>query len=361
MSTQSIVLVRSFLVISFLLSAAPGCVPALPGCPAGFVLEGSRCVQRLAADAGMPPGDAGPTLGAPDAGPPVDACAWRTWHLDADGDGFGDPATTIGACVQPTGTVSDATDCDDMRAATHPGATEQCNGLDDDCSGGVDEGMRHTYYADCDGDGFATATGETMTACPPPALSPACVGLGAARQWTETEPAATTTDCDDANAALRPDNRYWPDCDGDGYAAPGAAVTVACVRPPVAPASCGSSIGATWTATEPTASSSDCGDRSRLAYPHSTVISVSSFVANDGTASWDYDCDGASTPRYPNGHANATGWCHRDITTGACVPAASAWQELVPACGERGTLWTCTDSGGRCVGAPWMAADQVCH
>ena len=33
-----------------------------------------------------------------------------------------------------------AGDCDDARAATHPGAAESCDGLDNDCDGNVDEG-----------------------------------------------------------------------------------------------------------------------------------------------------------------------------------------------------------------------------
>jgi concanavalin A-like lectin/glucanase superfamily protein len=35
------------------------------------------------------------------------------WHRDADGDGHGDPGVNEAACVQPSGYVSDADDCDD--------------------------------------------------------------------------------------------------------------------------------------------------------------------------------------------------------------------------------------------------------
>lgn len=42
-------------------------------------------------------------------------------EVDADGDGFG--------CM----------DCDDASAAIHPGAQERCDGLDNDCSGNVDD------------------------------------------------------------------------------------------------------------------------------------------------------------------------------------------------------------------------------
>ncbi|MFH1466898.1 MAG: putative metal-binding motif-containing protein, partial [Pseudomonadota bacterium] len=45
------------------------------------------------------------------------------------------------ACSAPSGTTADATDCDDTDPAVNPGATEVCNGVDDDCSGTADEGV----------------------------------------------------------------------------------------------------------------------------------------------------------------------------------------------------------------------------
>jgi hypothetical protein len=58
-----------------------------------------------------------------------------TWYADTDGDGYGWSGSTRTAC-DAGGWVTDTTDCDDDRAATHPGATETCeNGEDDDCDG----------------------------------------------------------------------------------------------------------------------------------------------------------------------------------------------------------------------------------
>ena len=45
-----------------------------------------------------------------------------TWYEDQDGDGFGDPSVSVEACRQPSGFVSDDTDCDDGSAETFPGA-----------------------------------------------------------------------------------------------------------------------------------------------------------------------------------------------------------------------------------------------
>lgn len=48
-------------------------------------------------------------------------------------------------------------DCADGDATIHPGATEQCDGVDNNCDGQLDEGTR---CADDDGDGFSEQTGD---------------------------------------------------------------------------------------------------------------------------------------------------------------------------------------------------------
>lgn len=62
--------------------------------------------------------------------------------VDDDDDGFGDP----GDASCPGGP---AADCDDSTDQIFPGATEDCNGIDDNCDGLIDEGF------DQDGDGLA--------------------------------------------------------------------------------------------------------------------------------------------------------------------------------------------------------------
>jgi len=54
------------------------------------------------------------------------------WFLDADMDGFGDPAVSELACDMPPDHVADGTDCDDGDPLVNPAAEEVCNGIDDD-------------------------------------------------------------------------------------------------------------------------------------------------------------------------------------------------------------------------------------
>ncbi len=101
--------------------------------------------------------------------PRVHACC-----VDQDGDGYG--VRDLRWCPHPE------PDCDDTNPAVNPGATEVCNGIDDNCDGIVDD-------VDADGDGFVAG---------------ACGGA----------------DCDDANPAVNPEaaevcNGTDDDCNGE--------------------------------------------------------------------------------------------------------------------------------------------------
>jgi hypothetical protein len=177
--------------------------------------------------------------------------------VDADNDGF----------TLCTG------DCNDMNPDIHPGATEVCNGVDDDCDGIVDNGFP-TYYLDNDGDGFGDP--NVLGACGASGSVPnnldcddadptvyngapeLCDGLDNDCDGTVDDNLSEDLDgdgftpclgdCDDGDATIFPgapelcdglDNdcngaiepTLFADADGDGYGASG--ITVPCGQPGV--------------------------------------------------------------------------------------------------------------------------------
>lgn len=115
------------------------------------------------------------------------------WHLDADGDGFGDPAFFLESrCddfVVATG-APNGDDCDDANPDIHPNVDEICDGIDNDCDNDVDEDVPTVdFFADADGDGFGDATQLAITTC-----------------FTDPVPGAAPNalDCDDNNDRVFP-------------------------------------------------------------------------------------------------------------------------------------------------------------
>jgi len=80
----------------------------------------------------------------------------RTFYLDNDGDGFGDPMISqTGSCAALSNYVADNTDFDDSDNTRYPNATELCDNKDNDGDNEVDE--------DADYDSESTAfTNETI-------------------------------------------------------------------------------------------------------------------------------------------------------------------------------------------------------
>ena len=127
-----------------------------------------------------------------------------TWYADADGDGFGDAGATAAACTAPEGYVADATDCDDGDATAHPGGTEVCGGVDEDCDGqeDVDAVDAPTWYRDGDKDGFGDPS-DSKVRCTAP-----------------RNHVADASDCDDDSDSVYPGadevcGGVDEDCDGE--------------------------------------------------------------------------------------------------------------------------------------------------
>jgi alpha-tubulin suppressor-like RCC1 family protein len=65
----------------------------------------------------------------------------QLWYVDFDEDGFGSiSAGAVLSCQAISGRVAFGGDCSDKDNSRYPGATESCNGLDDNCEGSTDEG-----------------------------------------------------------------------------------------------------------------------------------------------------------------------------------------------------------------------------
>lgn len=207
------------------------------------------------------------------------------YYRDADGDGYGDQGSVVSADTPPPGYVEQSTDCNDSDPAVHPGASETCNGIDDNCDGTTDEGC-FTYYLDADGDSY-----------------------GDPGQWQVdmNQPAgyvSDNSDCTDSDPAVHPgaseicngidDNCdgsvddgcgvYYRDADSDGYGDQN--VTVSDLSQP--PGYVGN-----WT---------DCNDMDSLIYP-GALENCTDLVDNDCDGlvdSTDGDCFSAG-PNTPTG------------------------------------------------------------
>ncbi len=68
----------------------------------------------------------------------ISALTPTTWYRDEDGDGRGRNDMTQTSCPQPAGYVNAGGDCNESNPFIRPGATEVCDGLDNDCDGTVD-------------------------------------------------------------------------------------------------------------------------------------------------------------------------------------------------------------------------------
>ena len=126
----------------------------------------------------------------------------QTFYADADKDGYGNATSSVEACTQPAGYVVVSGDCNDGDAAINPGATEICNGLDDNCNRQADENVLKTYYADVDSDSYGNAASSIESCSQPKGY------------------VTNSLDCNDANSSSYPgsteicSNSLDDDCDG---------------------------------------------------------------------------------------------------------------------------------------------------
>lgn len=118
-----------------------------------------------------------------------------------DFDGDGSGGSQTETCSTAFGYATGGGDCNDGNPNISPLKAETCDGIDNNCDGQIDEGATSTFYKDGDGDAFGLAS-VTTTACSLPAGYAAYPG-----------------DCDDTNGAIKPGSPETcdakdNDCDG---------------------------------------------------------------------------------------------------------------------------------------------------
>lgn len=84
---------------------------------------------------------------------------------DADGDGWGAGPGVVSHLPPQPGQASRGGDCSDANAAVHPGQPEICNGVDDDCSGVIDDDLGTRYCVPGTASNGCSAT-VGSTGCP---------------------------------------------------------------------------------------------------------------------------------------------------------------------------------------------------
>ena len=103
----------------------------------------------------------------------LDAIDQPTWYADTDSDTYGDPSTMTDSCDQPSGYVSNADDCNDTEALAWTGATEVCDGVDNNTPmANWTPLTKTTWYADTDSDTYGDPSTMTDSCNQPLVMSP---------------------------------------------------------------------------------------------------------------------------------------------------------------------------------------------
>jgi hypothetical protein len=205
----------------------------------------------------------------------------REFFVDEDGDGFGRSGEVKLACSQPEGFAAVDGDCADLDSNSHPGATEICDGVDNDCDSRTDDAddelsdsSKVTFYADSDEDGFGDDA-STTRACEAPegfrSEAGDCNDGDAAVSPSALEVCdSIDNDCDgmtddeDTLADSAERGTFYADADGDGFGDASAAAQA-----------CAAAAGHV-------ADSTDCNDNDAAVSPSAEEI----------CDSIDNDCDG---------------------------------------------------------------------
>ncbi|HUR12179.1 MAG TPA: putative metal-binding motif-containing protein [Flavitalea sp.] len=232
----------------------------------------------------------------------VDEDGSNVFYPDNDQDGHGDYSGVylIGVCNAPQGYLETGDDCDDSDPNVYTGATETCNGKDDDCDGLIDEGCTFTFYFDQDSDGYGNPSVSIVAEFAPPGY----INQGGDCNDNEPNvfPGAPET-CngidDNCNGIIDGDapfqQTFYRDADGDGHGIAGVTIQ-----------SCFVPNGYTNNFT-------DCNDNDASVYPGAPELCDNK----------DNDCDGQIDEQALNVYfrdEDGDGYGNPVNTTGACTP-----------------------------------------
>lgn len=213
-----------------------GCDP-----PSNFVLNGGDCAPT---DTSIFVGAAETCNGVDDnCDGSVDEGVMLTVYDDLDADGWGDPGGKDEVCSVGAAQVQVAGDCDDEDPSVAPGEEEICDGIDNNCAGGVSD-----EQLDQDQDGYTTCTADPEEEdCDDgdPQIFPG------ADDVCDGEDNNCNDEIDEGEVTL-----VWADGDGDGEGDPGNSQTLYCEVPP-----------AGWVTN-----SSDCDDTDAQISSHAEEI-----------------------------------------------------------------------------------------
>jgi len=301
---------------------------------------------------------------------------------------------TVTACSPPQGYTASGGDCDDTAGSIHPGASERCNGVDDNCDGLVDNECTNRVCTDQEVADLEACLVDNCQNSSNPLLcaSQQCVQV-------VTEECAlgffALYQCADAANCLslpEPEARVcmYVNCQSNWETVYGNVVPTECVDGGTRP--CGSDIGICspgmqicsngfWgacvgavEAVPETCNGLDddcdgqvdedptdgvtyyvdgdgdgyCGEQNVTAceMPPNTCTSSNDcndgnpdvhpgqtafFMDDDGDGSFDYNCDGQEEHQSPL-------WSAVDSGSGTCTLINDGWVDSIPACGQTGTF-----------------------
>ena len=240
-----------------------------------------------------------------------DAVGCNLYFADVDNDGWGDAGDAKCLCGE-TGKYTAALegDCNDTNNQVHPGAAEECNGIDDDCNGAADDEDAAgciPYYMDGDADGYGLP-GDSHCYCLPKGGWSSTNNLDCNDADADVNPGVAEAcngkddDCDsavDEEDATGCDN-YYKDSDNDDYGAPGVSH---CYCDPTG----------IWSALN----GDDCNDSNSAVNPD----------ANELCNSVDDNCNGAVDEADADGctvyYQDADGDTYGNPTASACLCGTS--------------------------------------